>query len=87
MSKENEADTEAGKEKKGSLLAKLKIAGIVVLVLLIAIVIFQNSESVETKILLVKLTMPRAVLLLLTFLLGAAVGILVAYLRPWRKKR
>ena len=74
-------------ENKKSLLWKIKLGSIgllVVLVVLIVIVLFQNTETVTTKFLFVTFEMPRAALLMLTFLLGAAAGVLVAFLRPWK---
>jgi putative membrane protein len=56
--------------------AKLIIAG--VLALLALIVILQNTALVETKVLFITLTMPRAVLLIGTTLVGFIVGVLVA---------
>jgi uncharacterized integral membrane protein len=56
--------------------AKLVVAlGLVVLVL---IVVFQNTQQVETRFLFVTLTMPRAALLAITLLIGVAIGMLVA---------
>jgi uncharacterized integral membrane protein len=57
--------------------AKLVIAGILALLLLI--VILQNTAAVETKILFVTLTMPRAVLLLGTTLVGFILGVLMSF--------
>lgn len=56
---------------------KAKIAALVVLLLLIGVVVFQNTEQVETRILFAKIVMPRAVLLAVTALLGFLFGILV----------
>jgi len=55
---------------------KLKIITIAVVLLLVLIVILQNTQSVETKLLFVKITMPRAFLLMLTFLFGFIAGLL-----------
>jgi len=55
---------------------KFKIITMVVVSLLVLIVILQNTESVETKLLFVKITMPRAFLLMLTFLFGFIAGLL-----------
>jgi len=55
---------------------KFKIIAIAVVSLLVLIVILQNTESVETKLLFVKITMPRAFLLMLTFLFGFIAGLL-----------
>jgi uncharacterized integral membrane protein len=46
----------------------------IVLAILAVIVILQNTASVETKILFVTITMPRAVLLFITAVLGYAIG-------------
>ncbi len=55
---------------------KFKIITITVVSLLVLIVILQNTQSVETKLLFVKITMPRAFLLMLTFLFGFIAGLL-----------
>ncbi|MBN1846372.1 MAG: LapA family protein [Sedimentisphaerales bacterium] len=54
---------------------KLKHGLILVVVLLAIIVIIQNTKAVETKLLFVTITMPRALLLLVTFLVGFSVGV------------
>ena len=58
---------------------KVKIGGIAVLAALLIIVIIQNTESVETRILFVSLTMPRAVLLFVVFVIGIVTGLLTAF--------
>jgi uncharacterized integral membrane protein len=55
---------------------KFKIITIAVVLLLVLIVILQNTQSVETRLLFVKITMPRAFLLMLTFLFGFIAGLL-----------
>ena len=55
---------------------KFKIITIAVVSVLVLIVILQNTQSVETKLLFVKITMPRAFLLMLTFLFGFIAGLL-----------
>jgi uncharacterized integral membrane protein len=57
---------------------KIKIVVLAILVLLIVIVVFQNTEPVETKILFLKLTMPRAAMLFVTLVIGFALGVLTA---------
>lgn len=47
-------------------------------ILLILIVIIQNSQPVETKLLFISITMPNAALLASTLLIGIVVGVLVA---------
>jgi len=53
-----------------------KLIGIAVVALLVLIVILQNVKPIETRILFVTIQMPRALLLFLTFLLGAGFGFL-----------
>ena len=45
---------------------------------LMIVVILQNTEAVETKLLFVSISMPRALLLLITLLIGFVCGILLA---------
>jgi len=56
---------------------KAKIIALVVLLALIAFVVFQNTEQVQTRVLFITIEMPRAVLLAVTALLGFLFGILV----------
>lgn len=49
-----------------------------------AIVALQNTEAVETHILFATVTMPRAVLLLTTLVIGFASGILMSLI--WMRK-
>ena len=55
---------------------KFKIIAIAVLSLLVLIIILQNIQSVETRILFAKITMPNAFLLMLTFVIGFIAGLL-----------
>ena len=57
---------------------KLKIVGIAVLVLIVLIVVLQNTQSVETKLLFLTVTMPNAALLFGTLIIGFAIGVLTA---------
>lgn len=50
------------------------------------VLVFQNTESVETKIFFATLAMPRAVLLAITFVLGVVVGLLIPILRKRSSK-
>ena len=54
--------------------AKIVIAAIVALLTLI--VVLQNTQAVETRILFITVTMPRALLLIVTLLAGFILGIL-----------
>ncbi|MBW1751686.1 MAG: LapA family protein [Deltaproteobacteria bacterium] len=64
---------------------RAKMIGILVLALSVGIVVLQNTESVQTKILFFTFTMPRAVLLFLTALIGFIIGVL-SFLHVGRKK-
>lgn len=55
---------------------KIKVISIIVILLLALIVSLQNTEAVETKFLLMTFTMPRVLLLLLTFTLGFVGGMI-----------
>jgi len=57
---------------------RLKLIGALTAVLLSVMVILQNTQPVETRFLFVTITMPNAVLLGLTLLIGIALGILVS---------
>lgn len=59
-------------------MAKLKLIVLLVLSVLSIILVVQNTQAVETRLLFVTVTMPRAALLALTLLLGFACGILTA---------
>ena len=63
---------------------KFKTIVITVVLLLVIVLILQNTQSVETKFLFARITMPRAFLLMLTFLFGFIAGLL-ATLRFERK--
>lgn len=54
---------------------KLRLIGAIAGLILLAIVILQNTEDVDTRILFVTITMPRALLIFISALIGAAVGI------------
>ncbi len=57
---------------------KAKLSAALVLVGIFIILVFQNAQPVETKLLFITVTMPRAALLGITMLIGIAVGILVS---------
>jgi len=62
---------------KGTI-AKLKIVGVAVIALIVVVVVLQNTQSVETKLLFFKVTMPNAALLFGTLVTGFAIGVLAA---------
>ena len=59
-------------------LSKIKLIAAAVGALLAVIIILQNLEPASTHILFMELTMPRAVLLAVTFALGLVTGLVVA---------
>ena len=65
-------------------MGKIRNIIIALLVVLAIIVIFQNTQAVETKLLFVTVTMPRALLLMVAFLVGLAVGFVLSGF--WFKK-
>lgn len=65
-------------------MTKLKLVAAFLLALVAVVLILQNRDPVETQLLFATVTMPRAVLLLLTALLGFAAGILVSLY--WNRK-
>jgi uncharacterized integral membrane protein len=57
-------------------MARFKVILIVVLAVLLVIVILQNTETVDTRLLFVTVSMPRAALLGFAVLLGFVLGLL-----------
>ena len=55
---------------------KAKIITVAVIAVLVLILFLQNTETVETRILFGSVTMSRALLLILTFILGFTAGII-----------
>ncbi len=64
---------------------KAKLIVIVILALIGVIIVLQNTESVDTKILFATIIMPRAILLLVAIAIGFVLGILVSIMS--QKKR
>lgn len=60
-------------------MVKLKLFAAFLLIVLVLVVIVQNTAPVETRLLFVTITMPRAALLAITMLIGVATGMLVAF--------
>ena len=59
-------------------MARVKIIAAIVLIVLVLVVVFQNTAPVETRLLFVTITMPRAALLAVTMLIGMVAGMLLA---------
>ena len=66
---------------------KIKILAIVFVLLLVLITVLQNTQSVETKVLFMTITMPRAFLIFLTFLLGFVLGSVSALIFSQKNKK
>lgn len=66
---------------------KIKIAAVVILLIVVAIIAFQNRESVDTRLLFVTVTMPRAALLFVTLVIGFACGVLATWSIVARSKQ
>jgi uncharacterized integral membrane protein len=60
-------------------MVKLKISVAVALIIFMVIVVLQNTDAVETHMLFITFTMPRAALLAVTFLIGTASGLLLSF--------
>ena len=56
---------------------RMKLIGALMAILLIVIVILQNTQPVETRVLFLTMTMPNAVLIGLTLLIGVTAGMLI----------
>ena len=78
----------ATKEKSGgngwTMMQKLKMGGTALVAILMVIIVLQNTEPVETRLLFATITMPRAVLLFVTLVVGVLIGLLIP---RFRKKR
>ena len=59
-------------------MGRAKIITALVVSVLVVIVLLQNTQAVETRLLFVTVTMPRALLLLLTLVVGIVVGLVGA---------
>ncbi len=64
---------------------RLRLFGLVALVILAVVLILQNIDPAEISFLFISVRMPLAVMLLLTFAIGFVVGLLAAG-RLTRKK-
>ena len=59
-------------------MSRAKIIAIAAVTVLVIIIVLQNTQAVETKLLFVTVSMPRAVLLFVTLLAGFALGLVAA---------
>lgn len=66
---------------------KLKWIAVTVAVGLLAILLLQNTEPVQTRVLFTSFTMPRAALLLTTAVLGFICGVVLVWLVHSKTKK
>ena len=59
-------------------MSRWKLVLVVIIGILAIIVVVQNTQTVDTKLLFVTVTMPRAVLLFITLVIGFVIGVLSA---------
>ena len=71
---DKEYDGNVGGRRRRERMKKLRRVGAGVLAVLMLVVVLQNTESVETRLLFATLSMPRALLLLITLLIGVVIG-------------
>lgn len=64
---------------------KLRLIGALIGVVLLIIVILQNTEDVDTRILFVTISMPRALLIFISALIGAGVGMVAGTILSKKK--
>lgn len=56
----------------------LKIAAIAIAAIIVLVIVLQNTEPTQTRVLFATITMPRAVLLVVMLLAGFVLGMLTA---------
>ncbi len=59
-------------------MSRWKIIVVAIVAILAIILVAQNTQAVETKLLFATVTMPRAVLLFVTLVIGFVIGVLAA---------
>lgn len=55
---------------------KSKVTGATILLALVIVFVIQNTETVQVRLLLWNLSMPRSIMIFLVLLIGVAVGVL-----------
>ena len=66
---------------------KAKLISAIVAILLVVIVILQNTQAVETKLLFITITAPIAVLVGSSLLIGIVAGMLIAMTLSSKKSK
>ena len=77
-------NTALGRERS---VAKFKLLASLILAVLGLIIVLQNTNSVETRLLFITVTMPQAILLFTTTMVGFALGVLVALILSGRQQK
>ena len=67
-------------------MSRPKLILVSTVVVVMGIVVFQNTEAVETELLFTTITMPRALLIAVSFLAGVLCGLLLANRRRHKKQ-
>jgi uncharacterized integral membrane protein len=67
-------------------MAKVKLIVALILAVVSIIVVAQNTEAVETRLLVATITMPRAVLLLICMAIGFVLGLLFSFGTTGKRK-
>jgi uncharacterized integral membrane protein len=57
---------------------KLKLAAIAIIVFVAVVIVLQNTQAVETRLLFLTVTLPNAAMLFGTLVIGFAIGVLTA---------
>lgn len=60
---------------------KIKLIASAIVIILLGVIIFQNFTQITVTILVAKITMPIAVLLILTFAIGMIAGWILSLIR------
>lgn len=60
-------------------MVRFKMSIALILAVLVFVVVFQNTDTVETRLLFATVAMPRAMLLLGTLLIGFVLGLMVSF--------
>jgi len=67
-------------------MSRPKLILVSTVVVVMGIVVFQNTEAVEPELLFTTITMPRALLIAVSFLAGVLCGLLLANRRRHKKQ-
>ena len=76
-----------GKVWRAHRMKRAKIIVAAILAILLIIIVVQNRQPVATKLLFATITMPRAMLLLVSTLIGFALGLIAASYIARRRRR